>query len=195
MDPLLLSSLIHPPAHQVEESRGSPLLQPRSAGSAEPWLLWPCPDQLPPAQTKAKATAAPAPGACTGVGLAGRAGAGKEAHRLEAHSTAQQHPAPAPPSWTPTLMQLTAPLGLLFKDGIGKEAEMGPAQASACFWKNRSKSACPEPWASQCSSTGVVSGPQEATCPRNVLCGPGPLPPASIHVQMTLFPCSLKISP
>lgn len=65
---------------------------------------------------------------------------------------------------------------------------MAPAQATACFWKNRSKSACPKPWAIQCSTTGVVSGPQEANCPRNVLCGPGPLPPPSIHVQMTLFP-------
>lgn len=71
---------------------------------------------------------------------------------------------------------------------------MSPAQATACFRKNRSKFACPEPQAARYGATGVVSGPREAIGPRNVLCAPGLPRPSPPQVQMTVSPGILRIS-
>ena len=87
----------------------------------------------------------------------------------------------------PPLNRLTDNRAFVQRGG-GKEAEVSPAQATACFRKNRSKSACPEPGASRYSATGVVSGPREATRPRNVPCGPWPPPPQSTPGTNDCFP-------
>lgn len=153
-----------------------------------PWPAW-----SPPGQTKAKATPAPASEVWLGWAWPAEQVLGRRLLGRE-HTAWPDSILLRPLLSGPLNSPAHHPLGLLFRDGLGKEAEMGPAQARACFWKTRSKSACPEPWAIQWRTTGVVSGPQGTTCPRNVQCGPGPQPPPSIHVHGTLFPCSLNIS-
>lgn len=91
------------------------------------------------------------------------------------------------PSWTPSPPSSLSNLGFCSKRG--KEAEMGPGEGKA-HWKKGSKAAPPEPWG--LPATGVVSGLQEATCPRSLLCGPGPLPqppiPGTNDCSLNIFP-------